>query len=71
MAHKTGFTQRTLAEYLVQNGFAQASVMRQPEHYSLTAMGYREAHPEVAAQMENATKSETAAKSDTLDFPFE
>ena len=41
------------------------SVMRQPEHYRPTAMGCRGAHREFT------TKSETAAKSDTLDFPFE
>jgi ubiquinone/menaquinone biosynthesis C-methylase UbiE len=62
MAHRTGFTQRSLAEHLIENGFTQASVQRQAEHYSLLALGFRENHPNIAQTDEQAREQ--------IDFPF-
>lgn len=52
MAHRTGFTQRTLAECLIQNGFAQASVQRQIDSYGLLALGFRENNPNIVSTEE-------------------
>jgi SAM-dependent methyltransferase len=41
MAHKTGFTQKTLLQHLVVNGFAQAQVMR-ASGYELLGLAYRD-----------------------------
>jgi SAM-dependent methyltransferase len=53
IAHRTGFSQRTLAEYLVNNGFAQASVRREPENHGLVAIGFREDNPNIVATGES------------------
>jgi ubiquinone/menaquinone biosynthesis C-methylase UbiE len=39
MAHKMGFTAKTLGQALVRNGFAQVKVRRDREHYNLWAVG--------------------------------
>jgi SAM-dependent methyltransferase len=62
MAHRTGFTQRTLAECLVQNGYAQASVHRQTDDYSLMALGFREENPNIVPNEEPTLE--------IADFPF-
>jgi predicted SAM-dependent methyltransferase len=41
MAHKTGFTQKTLLHYLVANGFAQAQVIR-ASGFELLGLAYRQ-----------------------------
>lgn len=47
MAHKTGFTQRSLAEHLSKNGFAKATVVRRAKSFALVGVAYRESHPKV------------------------
>lgn len=41
MAHKTGFTAKTLGQAIVRNGFAQVKVQRDKAHYNLWAIGYK------------------------------
>jgi len=47
MAHKTGFTQRTLSECLIENGFAKVSVVRHIKVFALAGLAYREQNPNV------------------------
>lgn len=46
MAHRTGFTQRTLGQHLVASGFARAVVRREPPAFALWALAYKAQHPE-------------------------
>ena len=48
MAHKTGFTARSLAEYLVNNGFAKVTVARLPKSFALAGIAYREKNANVS-----------------------
>ena len=41
MAHKTGFTSKTLGQALMRSGFAKARVKRDKEHYNLWAIGWK------------------------------
>lgn len=41
MAHKTGFSQRTLADALIRAGFAQATVSREQLAFNLWAVAYK------------------------------
>ena len=47
MAHRTGFTQRSLAQQLIAGGFARASVQRDVPHFNLWAVAWKPRHPEV------------------------
>lgn len=48
MAHRTGFTQKSLAECLIANGFAKTSVVRHAKYFALAGIGYREKNPNVS-----------------------
>ncbi|MBL4621599.1 MAG: methyltransferase domain-containing protein [Immundisolibacteraceae bacterium] len=50
MAHRTAFTQQTLAKAIVKNGFTRAKVIRNEKKYSLLAYAYREQHLEASAE---------------------
>jgi len=46
MAHKTGFTSKTLGRALLQAGFALVSLQRDVEHFSLWALAFVSKPPE-------------------------
>lgn len=46
MAHRTGFSQRTLGQHLVDGGFARVAVQRDIPAFALWAIAYQPQHPE-------------------------
>jgi len=47
MAHRTGFSQRTLGQHLIAAGFARVTVQRDIPNFALWAVAYQPQHPEV------------------------
>ncbi|TAN48593.1 MAG: methyltransferase domain-containing protein [Methylococcaceae bacterium] len=56
MAHRTGFTAKTLGKALINAGFAQAR-LRRDDHFNLWAVGYKKAQPKPPAAPEVAEPS--------------
>lgn len=50
MAHRTGFTQRTLGQHLLSSGFAQVVVKRDVPAFALWALAHRPQHPQALSK---------------------